>query len=543
VTAPASSPASVPALPLDDIGDVRRKLQELVSEGRVDELIELVLELLAHVRDDNTQLKLQLQGALRQLYGRRSEKVSSAQLSLMFEELSGVVPQSAQDALQSPKVDEPVPPPTHKPRPLKGRRALPENLPRETETLRVPDEQRQCAVCGSEKKTIGFVSSETLEFVPAHFKIIEQKREKLACSVCEAQVQVADSNKVMDRGRPGPGLLAHIVVGKHADALPLYRQSQIYDRYGVHISDSTLGEWAAFAIDVLRPIATLVLWHVLKSPYINVDDTTLRVQDRKDVRGIKKGRLWCLVGTAPYVAFSYAPDWKADHAAEFLDGFEGFIQGDGYAGYARALGPPGQEKPLVAHERRLGCAMHIRRKFEQAGETGDTRAAIALAYFRRLYDVERSCKQDELDSQGRKARRDELSRPVLTELHAWVEQIHPGLVPSSKLQQATTYARNQWPYFERCFSDGRFEIDNGEAERQIRPLKLGEKNYLFAGSENGAADIATARTLVNTCHRAGVDPLAYFTDVITKLQRGWLKSRLAELLPHHWQAARPPDSS
>ena len=348
--------------PLEDVEAVRAKLQELAAQGRVDELIDLVLDLLVRVRDDNSKLALQLKAALRQLYGSRSEKVSASQLSLMFGELGGDVPASAEGALASTtKSDEIVPPPAHQPRSLKGKKGrnpLPENLPRETETLLVPPEQRVCTDCGAEKKTIGYVVSETLEFVPGHFKIVEEKREKVACPCCEAGVAVADSQKMMCRGRPGPGLLAHIVVGKHADALPIYRQSQIYDRYGVHIPDATLGEWGAFAIDVMRPVARLIARRALESWYINLDDTTLRVQDRKSLKGIKKGRLWCLVGEKPYVAFFYAPDWKADHAAEFLDGFDGFVQGDGYAGYSRALGPPGKEAPLVPDERRLGCGMH-----------------------------------------------------------------------------------------------------------------------------------------------------------------------------------------
>lgn len=527
---------------LDDLEAVREKLRELAHEGRVDELIDLVIDLLARVRSDNNSLAQQLKTALRMLYGRRSEKVSSAQLSLMFDGLGKDVPASAENALSSTSDgNDPIPPPRRAPRGLKGKRGrsrLPEHLPREVQTQLVPEGDRKCAACGTEKKTIGYLSSEILEFVPAQFKVIEERREKVACPTCEANVQVADSQKVMDRGRPGPGLLAHILVSKHADALPIYRQSQIYERYGVHISDATLGEWCAFAIDVMRPVAAQIARHALASEYINVDDTTLRVQDRKNPKGIKKGRLWCVAGQKPYVAFFYAPDWKAEHAAEFLRGFPGFVQGDGYAGYSRALGPPGKEAPLVPEERRLGCGMHIRRKFEQAADGGDARAAIALAYFRKLYDIERTCKERDATPEERKAIRDECSLPVLDELYRWIEQIKPQLVPGSRLHQAATYATNQRQYFERCFSDGRFELDNGEAERQIRPLKLGEKNYLFAGSENGAADIAVARTIINTCHRAGVDPLAYLTDVIAKLQRGWPKARVAELLPDAWNGGR-----
>jgi len=526
----------------EDLEAVREKLRELANAGRIDELIELVIDLLARVRSDNNELAQRLKAALRMLYGRRSEKVSSAQLAFMFESLGNDVPASAAEALASTsKGNEPIPQPPRPPRRLTGKRGrnpLPEHLPREIQTIRVPEAERRCADCGAEKKTIGYLSSEILEFVPAQFKVIEDRREKVACPKCEANVQIADSQKVMDRGRPGPGLLAHIVVSKHDDSQPLYRQSRIYERYGVHISDATLGEWCSFALDVVAPIAREIARRVLASSYVNIDDTTLRVLDRKNPKGVKKGRIWCVVGEKPDVAFFYAPDWKAEHPAEFLRGFEGYAQTDGYAGFSTSVGPPGQEVPLIPEERRLGCGMHIRRKFELAADAGDARAAIALTYFRKLYDIERICKERELSPDERKAMRDDCSLPVLAELYDWIEKIDSKVVPRSRLHQALTYARNQRPYFERCFSDGRFEIDNGEAERQLRPLKLGEKNYLFAGSENGAADIATARTIINTCRRAGVDPLAYLTDVIAKLQHGWPRARIAELLPNAWAPAR-----
>src|SRR5690606_29806437 len=201
-----------------------------------------------------------------------------------------------------------------------------------------------------------FVRSELLEFVPAHFKVVEECREKVACPKCEAGVVVAETEKVRDRGRPGPGLLAQLFVGKHADALPIYRQAQIFERYGVKLPASTLGEWLAFGIAVLRPIAWEIKRRVFRSPYIFLDDTTLRVQDRKDPRGIRKGRLWCAVASdTPYVAFVYKPDWCAKHAADFLRGYQGFVHGDGYAGYAASLGPPGSEELVVPHDRRLGC--------------------------------------------------------------------------------------------------------------------------------------------------------------------------------------------
>jgi transposase len=529
--------------PSSDLDDVRAKLVELATAGRVDDLIELVVTLLADARQSNTAIQARLQNALRALYGRKSEKLSADQLSLLFAELGDAAPDGAKAIADAPgdvpQPDKPPPPARGK----RGRAPLPTDLPRETRDVKVPDSLRTCDRCGADKTSIGSLSSEVLEFVPAHFKIIEERREKLACQACGDGVVVADSEKVMDRGRPGPALLAHIVVSKFQDALPLYRQCQIYERAGVSIAQSTIGDWAAFAIEALEPLATRIIARVLQSFVVRADDTGIRVLDRDDPRGVKKGHIWGYVGDGDLIAFDYTENWKADGPAKFLRRFKGFLQGDGYAGFDRALRPPDDghdELPLVAEDRRLGCGMHIRRKFESAAQAGDARGAVVLAYFTRLYDVERSCKDQSLSAEERKARRDELSIPTLDEMFAWISELHPRLVPGTPLHAATRYAQNQETFFRRCFDDGRFEIDNGEIERQLRRIALGRKNYLFAGSDAGAERIATACTLLGSAHMHGLDPLAYLTDVLAKLQLGWPMARIDELLPDVWTSAAVP---
>ena len=226
-----------------DLDDVRGKLTELAASGRVDELIELVITLLGSAQSSNTALTSRLQNALRALYGRKSEKFSADQLSLLFAELGDEAPETARKIAEAPgDVPQPDKPPPAA-RAKRGRFTLPTTLPREIHDVRVPDTERACDRCGAEKKAIGFLASEILEFVPAHFKIIEERREKLACEACGDGVVIADSEKVMDGGRPGPALLAHIVVSKFQDSLPLYRQCQIYERAGVSIAQSTIGDW------------------------------------------------------------------------------------------------------------------------------------------------------------------------------------------------------------------------------------------------------------------------------------------------------------
>jgi transposase len=552
MTGATSSPAQLSA----DLADVRRKLEQLAAEGRIAELIELVLGLFVQMRDKNTALSARLTSALRELYGRKSQKVSVEQLLLLFTELGAEVPpgalaaagassapgpEAAPDQAEQGLVPQPPPPPPKRPRGRGGRAPLPAHLPRETRVVPVPEAERACAICGAEKKCVGHDTSEILEFVPAQFRVIEEQREKLECPRCPEQGITALSEKVMDRGRPGPGLLAIILVEKFEDSMPLYRQMQKYARFGVSLSTSTLGDWFAFGLDVLAPVAERITERVLGTCYVRADDTGLRVLDRAHAEGVKRGHLWAFVG-ADLVTFLYAPDWKAKHPAALLQDFSGYLQGDGYAGYGAMLRDNTGEA-IVPEERRLGCGMHIRSKFEKAAKAGDARAAVALAFFKPIYRIEATCKEDGLTPDARHARRQELSVPIVDELYRWIHDLHPRAVPNSPIYKAIVYAVNQEEAWRRCFSDGRFEIDNGEAERQLRRVAIGRKNYLFAGSDKGAQRLAIGYTVFGACRMHGVDPLAWATDVIAKLQQGWPRSRLDELMPDIWAKRRASDAA
>lgn len=547
MTSPPPTPAKLPL----DLEDVRRKLAQLAAEGRVPELIELVLQLLVQLRDTNNKLSMRLQNALRELYGRKSQKISTEQLSLLFSELGADVPAGATEAAgagAAPAQPEQglVPPPPEPPKPPRGRggRApLPPGLPRRQRVVPVPSTERVCEQCGGDKVCIGHRTSEVLEFIPAQFIVIEEQREKLACPRCpEEGVTTAPSEKVMDRGRPGPGLLAQLLVKKFEDSMPIYRQSQEFARYGVSLAPSTLGEWATFGLEVLAPVAARIAEKVLSSGYLRADDTGIRVLDRDHPEGVKRGHIWGFV-SVELIAFLYAPDWKAKHPAALLEDFGGFLQGDDYAGYGAMLRANGSGEQIVPDERRLGCGMHIRAKFEKAAKAGDARAAVALAYFKAIYRIEAACKDEALSPEARLARRQEQSLPILDELYRWVHQLHAHLVPGSLLYAATRYAINQEASWRRCFEYGQFEIDNGEVERQLRRVALGRKNYLFAGSDKGAERLAIGYTVFACCRMHRVDPLAWATDVIRKLQDGWPRSRLDELLPDAWAKAPPPDAA
>jgi transposase len=521
----------------EDLATMRKALLGMAQEKGAEAVITMLVEVLGKARAQNTQLQARLEQLLRQLYGRKSEKVSTAQLSLLLQGLGEQAAASAPPSTEETAGDGDVAQPAERPRRLGGRkprRELPANLARETKTVPVPARERVCARCGTDKQCIGHLKSEVLEFVPAHFKIVELLREKLACPKCESGVVTAPSEKVMDRGRPGPGLLANLLVEKFQDAMPLYRQAQGYERCGVSLSESTLGDWCAFGCDALEPVAKRLAQRIIGRDYIRADDTTMRVLDRDHVNGVKRGHLWAFVA-GKLVAFHYAPDWKAERVSEFLRGFTGHLQGDGYAGFEEILEPPEGRPPDVPNERRLGCGMHLRRKFEEAANGGDPRGAIALSYFKQIYRIEETCKAEGLEPQARHARRQAESLPIVDDLYRWIYELYPKEVPKTPLYKALVYAVNQEEHWRRCFSDGRFEIDNGETERQLRRVALGRKNYLFAGSDKGAERIAVAYSVLGTCHMNGVNPLAYLTDIIEKLQNGWPKTRLDEILPDCWQ--------
>jgi transposase len=530
-----------------ELDDVRRLLVRLAAEGRVDELIELVVTLLAQMRDKNTALAARLGKALRQLYGRKSERISSEQLSLLFAKLGDEVPPGAAALAGASPASEPEAPPKQPdpertpPAPPKrargGRTPLPAHLPRETRIVSVPEAERVCALCGTEKKCVGHYTSEILEFVPAQFLVIEERREKLECSRCPEQAVTAHTEKVMERGRPGPGLLATILVDKFDDSMPLYRQAQKCARYGVPLSASTLGDWSAFSLDVLAPVAERVGERVLDWFYVRTDDTGMRVLDRDHPNGVKRGHIWGFVG-ANLVYFFYAPDWKAKHPAALLDGFAGYLQGDGYAGYSAMLQNRQGRVPIVPEGRLLGCGMHIRSKFEKLVRAGDTRGAVAIAYFKAIYRIEATCKDEGLSPEERLVRRQEVSLPIVDDMYKWIRDIHSSAVPNTPLFTATQYALNQEKAWRLCFTDGRFEINNGEIERQIRRIAVGRKNYLFAGSDKGAERLAIGYTLFGSCRMHGVNSFEWARDVIRKLQAGWPRSQIDDLLPDSWAKRR-----
>lgn len=524
---------TIPSTTTLQLDEVRSLLDELKSKGEHDRLVEVALRILEQLVRDNQELARQLGKALRRAAGNRSEKIDPNQLWLAVVQAMELEQKPAPPAL--PPRDRKAP--RERARTSTGRKPLPAHLPREVQRIPVPLEEQTCA-CGKPTKLIGVESSEVLEFEPGQFKVIVYEREKRACPDGECGVVVAPAaDKVIDKGLPGPGLLAHVLVGKYGDHLPLNRQVGIYARQGVDLAPSTLCDWVRQGVEGLEPVADAIFAQALSSHVMQGDDTGLRVLDGGAPGGSKKGHLWGFVGDRTWVAFKYTETWKGEEARKHVVGRKGWFQVDGYAGFDKMFNVPAAEIFEV------GCWSHARRKYHEAFEGGDVRAAVAISIIGKLFAIEREADAARIDPEARRALRQEKSTVILDELGAWVVETLPRAPPKTPLGQAMTYTVNQWKQLRRFLEDGRLELTNNGVERALRMIAVGRSNWLFAGSDAGARRAAVLYTLIGTCRLQDVDPLAYLRDVLDKLSHDWPQSRLRELLPDRWTQDRAPASA
>jgi transposase len=376
-----------------------------------------------------------------------------------------------------------------------------------------------------------------LEWEPGGFRVEVTERRKYACRACQSGVVMGPGpERVLEQAMPGAGLLAELVVRKIKDHCPLERQSRIFsERFGVPLSASTLGEWMAGSAEVLAPVARRIREQALSRTHLSTDDTPVRVLDPGHPKGVKRGHLWALCSDGPEVAFEYTPDWNGEPICQLLAGYGHTLQSDGYAGldtlYKKESGPV-----------RAGCLAHARRKFVVALDAGDLRAAVPLRLIQKVYALERQATQAGCDAAERLRRRQQHSAPLMTQLRQQAEALGAQAPPKTPLGRAITYLLRQWEPLTVFLRDGELRPDNNHTERQLRPVALGRKNWLFAGSDEGARRLAVLYTVVGSCEAAGIrDPWQYIRDVLTKLSRGWPQSRLDELLPLRWAAANRND--
>lgn len=488
----------------------------------------------------------------RLLFGRSSEKLTQEELGQLSLALGGdgsdVVPTPA--AVEQRSEDAPAKEagkqPKKRRRNHKGRTALSPDLERILAGKScVPDDQRACCHCGDPMCTIKWVEHETVEYIPARFVVHVEQREVIACKKkgCPGEAVTAERTCASDLPtRVGASVLANLIESKCDDSLPIYRLRDGYSRLGFDVPLNTLYRYWTYALDLLIPVADATLGVVLDDEIVCIDDTGMPVLDEEKPNGKFRGHLWAFKGsTKKMVAFQFTKTWEATEIQPWISAITGMVQVDDYKGYSafvESITESGQLVQLVPDERRLGCMMHVRRRFYDAFTLGDKRAGPALKCIRKIYEVERESKDSGLDADARLALRKQKSIPALEDFFAWIEDIKPKLGKTSKLAEAVRYADNQRPYIERCFTDGRFEIDNGAIERVLKKPCIGRKNYLHCGSVTGAKRLAAAYTLVMSCKALEINVNEYLVDVITKLAEGWPLRRLRELVPDAWAAGR-----
>jgi transposase len=485
-------------------------------------------------------LKLVIEKYRRMIFGRKSEKLSGEleQLEFRLEELETA--QAAEETAQA-ATEATQPPSTQtdsKRRLRPARKPLPEDLPREVVT-HLPA-HNCCPDCGGALRQFGEDISEQLERIPATFKVIRHVRPKFACAGCESVVEAPAPARPIDRGLPGPGLLAHVLVSKYGDHLPLYRQSQIYAREGVDLDRSTLAGWVGAASELLTPLVDQIRKHVLAAAKIHADDTPVPVLAPGNGK-TKTGRLWTYVrddrpaglGTAPAVWFAYSEDRKGEHPRRHLKDFKGALQADAYSGFHHLYGDG------AIYE--VACWAHTRRKFHDIHVAhASPTTTEALARIGALYAIEEQIrgKPAELRCSVRQTR----SRPLLDELRQWMDKTLRSLSTKSETAGAIRYALSHWRALTRYVDDGLLEIDNNSAERALRAVAIGRKNYLFMGADSGGQRAASLYSLIGTAKLNGLDPAFYLRTVLATIAEHPI-NRIEELLPWNIAASLQADSS
>ena len=506
---------TAPALP-DDIETLK---QLLIGRD------ELIAKLVAEI----ARLK-------RWRFGRSAERMDATllQLQLLLDDLQ--MPSDSKVAEPEVLPTEESTQATHATRLRRAPRAFPAHLPRET-IVHAPA-SCTCPDCGAAMRKLGEDISEMLDFVPGYFKVLRHVRPKLACGHCARVIQLPAPSRPIERGIPAPGLLAQVLAAKYADHCPLYRQQAIYQRSGVDLDRATLADWVGAASQLLAPLVDRLGRYVLAAEKVHADDTPVPVLDPG--RGkTKTGRLWTYVRDdrpaasrdPPAVWYRYSPDRKGEHPQAHLKGFRGILQADGYAGY----GPVFEGEQVVE----AACWAHARRKFYDLYVT--ERSPLAAEAIRRigeLYAIEREIRGRRPSERAQV--RQQRAGPLLDALHQWLSATLRMVSAKSELAGAIKYALVRWTALTRYRDDGRIEIDNNTAERSIRPLVLGRRNYLFAGSDAGGERAANIYTLIATARLNDIDPYGYLRNVLERIAEHPI-NRIDQLLP--WNIAAKLDDA
>jgi transposase len=495
-----------------------------------DALRALLLAERTHHAEELERLTAIIRELQRHRFGRRAEQLDPEQLALALEDVEQTLAAADAAAENDSTARKQV---TPRRRQI-NRGALPPHLPREEIIIDVAE--KTCACCGGLKHRIGEDVSERLDVMPAQFKVIVTRRPKYACQTCAGEVvQAPAPERLIENGIPTEALVAHVLIAKYADHTPLYRQAQIYARQGITLDRSTLADWVGRAAFTLRPVHTRLLEQLKQSTKLFADETTAPVLDPGRGR-VKKGQLWAYArderpwaGHAPPgVAYVYAPDRKHARPAEHLAGFSGILQVDGYGAYAQ-LAQHGDVALAF-------CWSHVRRQFyEIQVKTPAPIATQALVRIAALYAIEADIRG--LSADERRQARQRRAKPLIDDLRLWLEAQLAAVSGKATIAGAIRYTLSRWDGLTRFLDDGRIEIDSNVVERAIRPIALGRKNHLFAGSDGGGEHWAVIASLIETCKMNGVDPQAYLRDVLARIVARHPMGRIDELLPFAYVSA------
>ena len=542
--APGSDAAASPAVVSQALAALERRLEEERSARRNAEALAAQLEAeKAEIAEQNRRLE-HLNDELRKLlFGKKSEKLGEDDRQLSFDDIGTAVSEAGGDPAAAAPDGEAEP--RRRRRPPRPAVRFPAHIERRTEVIEPASRLCPCG-CGEMAK-IGEDRSERLDIVPAQFVVIETVRPRYACNRCKGAgvVQAAAPASLIEGGLPTEGLLAHVLISKYGDHLPLYRQSQIYARLGLELHRATLANWVGKASFHLRPVVDCLAADLKRSGKLGVDETPVPVLDPGRGKA-KKGYMWTMVrderpwsgADPPGVVYAYAPGRGGKYAEKLLQGFSGIAQIDGYSGYNPLRRPDRPEGPLTLAE----CWAHARRGLKEVFDSSASPIARAgLQRIARLYAIEEKIRGEEPAT--RQAVRWTESAPLVNAFGVWLDEQRSRVSPRSRLGEKLTYIANRWDGLLVFLYDGRVEIDSNFVENRIRPLKLTAKNALFAGHDEGAAGWARIASLIETCKMNGVEPHAWLKSTLEKIAAGHPQSKIHELLPWNFDPEAEPETS
>jgi transposase len=494
----------------------------------VDQLQKLVAELCERLKHETSE-KDKYQSLLRELLDaqrdRKSEQLSKNQLAL-FETL-WKANEPEEDNQEKEEEAGPSAEPEQQsegPKKRSGRQPLARHLARERIVHDLAESEKHCNCCGKDLHLVGEETSERYEFIPAVMKVIEDVRLKYACN---CTMKRADKPaQPIEKSTAGASVLAQVIVSKFGDHLPLHRQEKMFARHGVEISRKTMGGWLAQCGDRMELLYAAAKKVLFQSKVVGTDDTGVKVLD-PSLNFARTGRIWPYLGDVhhPVVLYDYTATRGRDGPAKFLEGYTGYLQADAYSVYDAFFKPA---RGLIE----VGCMMHARRYFIKALDTDQPHMGPALHLIARLYAVEDRGRG--LTGQQRLELRRRLSGPVMEKLNRYLLKIRDEVLPKSPAARAVRYALNQWEALTRFLKDGDLEIDNGATERASRDIAIGRGNWTFFGSDAGGRTAAILMSFIAMCKRNGVEPFAWFRDVLTRMAMHQI-NRIDELLPHNWK--------